>query len=153
MMPIEIYKFDELSPALLYEILRLRTEIFVVEQDCVYQDMDGLDAMSTHLLLRSEEGRLLSYARLIPPHEGQDYMKFGRFVTSADSRRRGLGQRILQEAIRESFRQRPNLPLKISGQLYLERFYIGQGFEPISEIYLEDGIKHRLFEYRGTRDN
>ena len=142
-----IKDFSELTAELLYEILRLRTEVFVVEQNCVYQDMDGLDAVSKHFALLDGEGGLVSYARLILPHEGQDYVKFGRFITDRKRRECGAGTRVLKAAVSYARSHYPEYPLKVSGQLYLENYYKKQGFCPVSDVYLEDGIPHKLFLY------
>lgn len=143
-----VKNFDELGVDLLYEILRLRAEIFVVEQNCAYQDLDGLDQISVHFALLNEDDSLCSCCRLIKPHAGQDYVKLGRFVTEKQARRRGAGTRVLRTAVVYALESWPEKDLKVSGQLYLEKYYTKQGFTAISDVYLEDNIPHKLFLYR-----
>lgn len=135
-------QFEQLSNSELYELLRLRSQVFVVEQDCVYLDQDGLDAQALHLLGKVD-GRLLAYARLLPAAvKYEDAVSIGRVVTAATARRSGYGRRLLTEAIAHCQRIWPQQPITISAQQYLEQFYQGFGFATVSEPYLEDGIPH-----------
>ena len=137
--------FDQLSVNELYEILRLRQEIFVVEQNCPYQDADGKDYDSYHLIGRSEDGTLCCYTRLIP--EGVSYDNFvsiGRVINSAAVRGKGYGKLLMMESIRLVKEQFPGYPIKIGAQAYLKTFYESLGFQDLNEPYLEDGIPHLI---------
>lgn len=147
-MKLLVREFKALDVTLLYEILRLRSEIFVVEQACPYQDLDGLDKYAEHFVLCTDEGEPVSYCRLIPPRPGQPYAKLGRFVTRRSFRQQGFGERVLQAGIREAREKYPACELRLSGQLYLEKYYTARGFAAISEVYLEDNIPHKLFLYK-----
>ena len=134
--------FHELSPESLYEILRLRSEVFVVEQQCIYLDMDDKDQSSHHLMGRVE-GKLLAYARLLPPGVSYpDASSIGRVVSSPSARNQGLGKILMGEAILRTSNLYPDVNIKIGAQLYLLDFYKSLGFDPIGEPYLEDGIPH-----------
>ena len=133
--------FSELNPFELYQILRLRSEVFVVEQNCVFLDLDNLDAKSMHLQGRND-GELIAYVRILPPGLAYDEPSIGRVVTSPNARRTGAGKALMKKAIDETETMFPQKPIKIGAQLYLKKFYEGFGFEVCSEIYLEDGIDH-----------
>jgi len=130
--------FDELSSDELYDLLRLRAEVFVVEQECPYQDLDGLDREAVHLL-GVEEGRVEAYARWYP--EG-DHVRLGRIVTSPRVRGRGHGRELVTEALRRIAAEQPGDPVLIHAQAYLEGFYRELGFETRGEPFDEDGIPH-----------
>ena len=134
-------KFDELTPHQLYAALRLRNEVFVVEQQCVFQDADDKDQCSYHLL-GFDNGLLAAYTRLVPPREIYDEASIGRVVTSPAVRRSGAGRELMLrsiDAVHELFGQQP---IRIGAQLYLKKFYESFGFEQVSDVYLEDGIEH-----------
>ena len=135
-------KFEELSLQELYTILRLRNEVFVVEQNCAYQDLDNKDQYCHHLM--GWKGELLAaYTRLVPP--GVSYEAFpsiGRVVTSPLARRGGLGRSLMKKSMEETIRLFGDKPIRIGAQLYLKEFYMSLGFVMTSEIYLEDGIEH-----------
>ncbi|MFZ9331598.1 MAG: GNAT family N-acetyltransferase [Chitinophagaceae bacterium] len=133
--------FAELNPFELYQILRLRSEVFVVEQNCIFLDLDDLDAKSQHLQGRSD-GELIAYVRILPPGLAYSEPSIGRVVTSPQSRRMGAGKALMKKAIEETEAIYPNKSIKIGAQLYLKKFYEGFGFEQCSEVYLEDGIEH-----------
>jgi len=135
--------FIELTLEELYEIMALRQEVFVVEQDCPYLDADGKDPKSWHLMGRNGEGKLLAYARLLP--EGvsySGYASFGRVVSSPEARRSGVGRQLMQAVMAEMQVLFPNQPIRIGAQQYLIKFYESFGFHADSEMYLEDGIPH-----------
>lgn len=137
-MRFETKSFHELGPDALYDLLRLRAEVFVVEQACVYQDLDGLDRGATHLL-GVEEGRLEAYARWRP--EG-DHVRLGRIVTGPRIRGRGHGRRLMREALRRIAAEHPQTPVLIHAQVRLEGFYRDLGFETRGAPFDEDGIPH-----------
>lgn len=135
--------FYDLSTDELYEMLRLRAEVFVVEQDCVYQDLDNKDQRSYHLLCFDGENDLIGYTRLAPKGISYpEYASIGRVVTSDKVRRKGIGKEIMKKSILEIERLFGQKEIKISAQCYLDKFYREIGFNPVGEEYLEDGIPH-----------
>jgi ElaA protein len=136
-----IKKFNELSPDELYAILRLRSEVFVVEQNCVFLDMDNKDQPSWHLM-GWDNDILIAYSRLVPPGISYHQPSIGRVVTSPAARGGGIGKLLMKESIIQSEKLFGNLPITIGAQLYLKKFYTSLGFEQSSDIYDEDGIDH-----------
>lgn len=133
--------FIELSPKELYAIMHLRNEVFVVEQNCVYQDADNKDQLSFHLC--GWDGQtLLAYTRIIPPGISYTEASIGRVVTSPACRKTGLGRQLMEESIRLTFLQFNCTEIRIGAQVYLTQFYRSLGFIPCSNQYLEDGIPH-----------
>lgn len=137
-----VARFEELELGQLYAILAARSAVFVVEQDCAYQDLDGFDAAGIHLWAASDADRVLAYARLLPPGLRYAEPSIGRVLTTSSDRGRGLGRELMQRALREASRRFPGEPIRISAQQYLERFYGQLGFEAVRGPYLEDGIPH-----------
>jgi len=135
------YRFDELSAQQLYELLRLRAEVFIVEQQCVYQDLDNKDQQSLHLLGYHEE-TLVAYARILPPGLSYPESSIGRVVTSPLTRKKGFGKALMREAIRLCLHSYQGTCIRISAQEYLLAFYGELGFETVGVPYLEDGIPH-----------
>ena len=133
--------FDELSNKELYAILRLRSEVFVVEQNCVFQDMDMIDQQCFHLMGYKED-MLVAYTRLVPAGVSYDIPSIGRVVTSPAARGSGIGKQLMEKSIEEAIRLFGKKPIKIGAQVYLKKFYNQLGFEQVSDIYLEDGIEH-----------
>ncbi|MFN0014612.1 MAG: GNAT family N-acetyltransferase [Saprospiraceae bacterium] len=141
--------FDHLSPHELYEIMALRQEVFVVEQNCPYLDADGKDQFSWHLMARNESGKLLAYTRLLPKGVSYpDYVSIGRVVSSPAARGTGAGREIMRRSIQMCRHLFGPEPLKIGAQSYLLVFYQSLGFESTGENYLEDGIPHTKMVYR-----
>ncbi len=139
----QLKAFEELSTKELYEILALRTEVFVVEQNCIFQDMDFKDDVAIHILGKSSEGKLLAYSRIFDKdvyYSG--YLAIGRVVTKASNRKGGLGIELLEQSIKTCYAMYGVLPIKIGAQKYLTRFYSKFGFKEIGEDYIEDGIPH-----------
>lgn len=136
-----IKPFHELSGAEVYNILRLRSEVFVVEQQCIFQDMDNLDQSAHHLQAKIGE-ELVATARILKQGIAFEEASIGRVVSSPRYRKRGIGIALMEKAIEESIRLQGNLPIKIGAQLYLKKFYENLGFEQCSESYLEDNILH-----------
>jgi Predicted acyltransferase len=135
--------FNDLSAHTLYEILALRSEVFVVEQNCPYQDCDGKDLQSWHLLGRDASGKLVCYTRLLP--EGlayPGYASIGGVVSSPSVRGSGAGKSLMEESVRHCRQLFGDTPIKIGAQTYLLRFYESFGFRSTGEEYLEDGIPH-----------
>lgn len=143
MLTFTCLPFHELSPHTLYEILALRQEVFVVEQHCPYQDCDGKDLQSWHLMGRDETGKLICYTRLLP--EGLAYPGFtsiGRVVSAPSARGTGAGKVLMEKSIEMCRKLFGDQPIKIGAQSYLLKFYEGFGFQSTGEDYLEDGIPH-----------
>ncbi|AYN66052.1 GNAT family N-acetyltransferase [Euzebyella marina] len=141
MILIEVKPFLDLGLEELHEILRLRSEIFVVEQDCVYQDIDGKDERALHVIGR-KNGEIVAYTRLFRAGDYFDEASFGRVAVKKSERKYGYGRQIVGasiDAIRDHFYE---TKIKVSAQLYLERFYHSFGFNQVGEGYLEDGIPH-----------
>ncbi|MEI6946240.1 GNAT family N-acetyltransferase [Paraflavisolibacter sp. H34] len=137
----QLKRFDELNPHELYALLQLRSEVFVVEQHCVYLDADGKDPHCYHLL-GALEGKLGAYCRILPPGVSYPEASIGRVVSSPSFRGRGLGAKLLQQALDRLGELFGSVPVTIGAQLYLQKFYEGFGFRRTSEVYLEDGIEH-----------
>lgn len=137
--------FDELSGADLYQVLALRQDVFVLEQQCLYPDLDGRDQEAWHLLgWQSTDGqrRLAAYLRCFAPGVRYAEMSLGRVLTAPAARGTGIGKRLLELGIDHAERAHPGHPIRIGAQRYLERFYQGFGFVTISTPYDEDGIEH-----------
>jgi ElaA protein len=134
-------KFDDLLPNELYAILQLRNEVFVVEQDCVYQDADNKDQVCYHYMGWVSD-RLAAYTRIVPPGVAYTEPSIGRVVTSSFARRNGLGKELMEKTIEQVYKLYGNTPIKIGAQFYLLTFYLSLGFSQTSDIYLEDGIEH-----------
>ena len=134
--------FDALHARSLYALLQLRTEVFVMEQDCVFQDMDGADAQCFHLLGEAADQTLVAYARLVPAGLKFTEASIGRVVTLLAARGGGQGHVLMREAVRALHGLWGVQPIRIGAQARLEAFYRQHGFEPDGPIYIEDGIDH-----------
>jgi ElaA protein len=137
-----IKKFDLLTPQELYNIMWLRNEVFVVEQNCVFQDADHKDEKSWHLMGCNEDKQLMAYCRLLPPGLSYEQPSIGRVVTNPDVRKEGAGRELMKKAIEQCSELFGEKDIKIGAQLYLLKFYSSLGFEQSGEVYLEDGIEH-----------
>ncbi|HBB57124.1 MAG TPA: GNAT family N-acetyltransferase [Chitinophagaceae bacterium] len=134
-------KFQELTPDELYALLRLRAEVFVVEQTCAFQDLDNKDQPSYHLL-GYQQDELVAYTRLVPPGISYTAASIGRVVTSPAHRKKGFGKLVMQESIKVCDQLFGKNTIMIGAQCYLIEFYSSLGFVPSGEVYLEDGIEH-----------
>ncbi|QVQ29744.1 GNAT family N-acetyltransferase [Achromobacter deleyi] len=133
----------ELTTAELYAILRLRSEVFVVEQNCVFLDMDGKDLQGqTEHLMAWRDGALLAYCRLLEPALNDGQVVIGRVITAPAARGSGLGHELMRRAKEEAQRIWPDQPVYLGAQARLKRYYGGHGFVPVTEEYIEDGIPH-----------
>lgn len=140
-MQWEIKAFDQLSLQELYTILTLRTNVFVVEQACPYPEVDGKDPNCLHLL-GTINGELVAYLRILPAGLRYDKVSIGRVVIKPSHRGKGLGRLMMEQAIHCITNEWKESQIKIGAQAYLEKFYQSLGFEPVSEVYLEDDIPH-----------
>ena len=136
-----IRRFDGLSRSELYEILRLRCEVFVVEQNCPYQDVDGRDESAYHLFARDGEGNLCACLRILDRGQTFPERSIGRVAVRRDCRGAGLAREMLRRALR-FVRRSGGGNVRIEAQAYLLEFYREAGFAPCSGVYLEDGIPH-----------
>lgn len=136
-----VQEFEALDAAALYALLAARVAVFVVEQDCPYQELDGRDADAVHLSAwRGDE--LVGYARLVPPGGRFSEPSIGRVLTCGAVRGTGLGRAVMQRSIRAVESRWPGRSIRLSAQAHLEAFYTSFGFVADSAIYDEDGIPH-----------
>lgn len=140
-MNIKIKTFQELELDELYKILQLRSEVFVVEQDCVYQDIDGKDSKAIHVM-GFEGDELVAYTRCFKPGYYFEEASIGRVVVNSKYRKYGFGHDIIKASIDLIENQYHTKNIKLSAQTYLTRFYESHGFVQFGEGYLEDGIPH-----------
>ena len=134
-------QFDELTTKELYAILRLRSEVFVVEQNCVFLDMDNKDQQCWHVSGWNHD-QLIAYTRIVPPGIAYKEPSIGRVVTSPSARRTGAGWQVMEYSIEKLFSIFGKQPIRIGAQLYLKNFYESLGFHQSSDVYLDDGIEH-----------
>jgi len=133
--------FDALTPGELYAILQLRSEVFVVEQNCIFQDMDNKDVFCHHLMCWEKE-TLMAYARIVPAGISYAESSIGRIVSSPAARGMGIGKELIRQSISLCYTLHGKGIIRIGAQYYLKGFYESFGFGQDSEIYLEDGIEH-----------
>lgn len=134
--------FNDLLPIELYTILQLREEVFQLEQNCLYKDIDDKDKECYHLMLL-HDNELVAYARLVPKGMSyENYVSIGRVVSQPKYRKAGYGKQIMEAALIQMEKIFPNQPIKISAQQYLQQFYEDFGFVAIGKRYLEDDIPH-----------
>ena len=137
--------FSELDKDELYQILRLRSEVFVVEQDCIYQDIDNKDQIAIHLLYKKGD-EIIAYARIFKKGDYFENPSIGRVVVSKNKRGEDLGKEIMLESMKYIKNNIKAEKIELSAQMYLDTFYKDLGFYSKGEQYLEDGIPHqRMF--------
>ncbi len=141
MLTVSVKTFKELSIDELYNVLQLRSEVFVVEQNCVYQDLDGKDRKALHVI-GTKEGKVVAYTRLFNAGDYFDQASLGRVVVSKDTRAFGYGHIIIKASIAAIYKHYNTKNIKISAQTYLKKFYESHGFSQIGDEYLEDEIPH-----------
>ena len=139
--------FEDLTTAEVYAMLAARSAVFVVEQNCVYGDIDGLDMQAWHLLAYGSGPDatlppLAGYLRVLLPGEADADVRIGRVLTTADFRGIGLGNAMLERSLTHIRAQWPDTPIRLHAQAHLQGFYGAFGFAPVSEIHDEDGIPH-----------
>ncbi len=140
-MDIKLFRFEEMSTRQLYDVLKLRSEIFVVEQECIYLDPDGKDQPAYHLL--GYEGDMLAaYTRIFAPGDYMDRASIGRVAVAEACRGRGYGREIMKASLEAVVDILECNEVAISAQAYLRQFYADFGFEISGDEYLEDGIPH-----------
>ena len=137
--------FHDLTATEVYDMLAARNAVFVVEQNCVYGDIDGLDSNAWHLFVYEKGAsgkKLAGYLRVLLPDEVETDIRIGRVLTTADFRGIGLGSAMLEQALKHIVAQWPDAAISLHAQAHLQAFYGAFGFEPISEVHDEDGIPH-----------
>ncbi|KYG32339.1 GNAT family N-acetyltransferase [Alkalihalobacillus trypoxylicola] len=137
-----IKAFHELSVEELYNIMRLRMDVFIIEQNCIYQELDGADQRAYHLFLKKDEGQILAYSRLFLKGDYFTEASIGRVIVEKDSRSFGYAKQLLNQSIEFLEIEKNQTNIVIQAQLYLLSFYQSFGFEPISEPYMHDDIEH-----------
>lgn len=147
MLDITIKHYKELSKDELYNILQLRSEVFVVEQDCVYQDIDYKDQKAIHVL-GLKKNKLVAYARIFKPGDYFEFASIGRVVVAKNERHNKFGYDIMEASIKAVKDELKEITIKISAQCYLKEFYTNLGFNKVGEEYLEDGIPHIAMIYK-----
>lgn len=140
-MEIRIKTFEELSTNELYGVLQLRAEVFVVEQHCVYQDLDGKDQKALHIM-GIKDNNVVAYTRIFKPGDYFKEASIGRVVVKASERKYGYGYQIMLASIKAVREHLNETIIKLSAQTYLKRFYNSLGFIEVGEEYLEDDIPH-----------
>lgn len=135
--------FNELTPLELYQFLKLRIEVFIIEQNCPYEECDNKDKNAFHVMGKDNQGEIHAYTRLLDAGVSYEhYSSIGRVVTSAKYRNTGEGRRLMNYSLQKISELYPNLNVKISSQSYISKFYESLGFKATGEEYLEDGIPH-----------
>ena len=143
MFQFKVKAFKDLTVDELYAILQLRETVFVVEQNCIYNDIDNLDQVCYHLFSEDQNtGKTIAYTRLVPANIKFDVPAVGRLISDKNYRGKGLGRALMMKSIEETCRLFNTNVVKISAQTYLLNFYVSIGFKPISQPYDEDGIEH-----------
>ncbi|PFV82902.1 GNAT family N-acetyltransferase [Bacillus sp. AFS059628] len=140
-MTWKIKKFDELTNIEQYNILRERTSVFVVEQNCAYEEIDGKDLNSYHVF-KEEKERIITYLRIVPAGIAYEEISFGRVLVKKEHRGQGIAKELVNVALDFIQNELKEDTIKIQAQEYLHEFYSSFGFKSVSETYLEDNIPH-----------
>ncbi|KZL14664.1 GNAT family N-acetyltransferase [Pseudovibrio sp. Ad37] len=139
---LELKDFNEFSVEQLYALLKLRCDVFIVEQQCAYPDIDGLDPVSKHILVMNDAGHILGALRILLKHEDGDVFKISRVLVSKDARGQGIAGKLMNAALSYCAATNDDARVELQAQDYLKDFYGGLGFYATSETYLDDGIPH-----------
>ena len=134
--------YNELTLDEFHDILKLRIDIFVVEQNCPYPELDAKDKKAWHFYGATEDGRIVAYTRIFKPGDYYKEAAFGRVVVHQNFRRQKLGYQLIEKTIQEMKALFGHIPIKIGAQTYLRKFYNSFGFKQVGEEYIEDGIPH-----------
>ena len=138
-LKFDVKKFHEIDSKTLHNIFLIRSEVFVVEQKCAYQDIDGKDIKSVHIIGKKKE-EIIAYSRII--NLNNDFCTIGRVLVKKELRKKGIGIKLIKKSIEEARKVNQNKKIKISAQEYLKSFYTNLGFKYTGKSYLEDGIPH-----------
>jgi len=137
--------FNNLSTTELYQILQLRIEVFIIEQNCPFQDLDDKDVKCYHLMgFDTDSQKVIAYTRIIPAGVSYEEVSIGRVVTSPVARGCGVGKQLMKKSIELVEELYGAVPIRIGAQKYLKKYYESFGFHQVEEVYLEDGIEHIL---------
>ncbi|SFK20836.1 ElaA protein [Pseudovibrio ascidiaceicola] len=139
---LELKDFNEFSVEQLYALLKLRCDVFIVEQQCAYPDIDGLDPVSKHILVMNDAGHILGALRILLKYEDGDVFKISRVLVSKDARGQGIAGKLMNAALSYCAATNDDARVELQAQDYLQDFYGGLGFYATSETYLDDGIPH-----------
>ena len=145
-MDIIIKKFDELTLNELYKIMQLRSQVFVVEQNCIYQDLDDIDKISYHLFIKGNNDMIKAYLRIF--EKDKDTAQIGRVVTDEKERKKGYATKLMEKGIQLIKNEMKKNKVYLEGQVYCKDLYLKLGFEIISDEFLEDGIPHIKMELK-----
>ena len=145
-MDIIIKKFDELTLNELYKIMQLRSQVFVVEQNCIYQDLDDIDKISYHLFIKGNNDMIKAYLRIF--EKDKDTAQIGRVVTEEKERKKGYATKLMEKGIQLIKNEMKKDKVYLEGQVYCKDLYLKLGFEIISDEFLEDGIPHIKMELK-----
>tara|TARA_Y100000768_G_C23544328_1_gene480737 strand:+ start:130 stop:573 length:444 start_codon:yes stop_codon:yes gene_type:complete len=138
-MNFDVKKFNEIDRKTLHNIFLLRSEVFIVEQECAYQDIDGKDLKSIHIIGKKKE-EIIAYSRIM--RLNNDFCSIGRVLVKKELRKKGIGIKLMKKSIEEATKEYYSRKIKISAQGYLKKFYTNLGFKHTGKSYLEDGIPH-----------
>ena len=142
------YTLEQMEPVLLYDMLAMREAIFVVEQNCVYQELDGLDKIAQHLLAIQDEA-VVACLRLLPPAGQEARVRIGRVAVSPAWRNRGMARLMMHKAVDKAGLAYPSCGVFLDAQTYLVSFYQSLGFQACGDEFLEDGIPHIQMQMQG----
>lgn len=137
-----IQSMEAMDVATLYEIIAMRIHVFIIEQTCLYEELDYKDFKSTHVYGKDESGKIIAYLRILEPGVSFDEVSIGRVVVLPEARKTGIGRELMHVGLKAVRDRYGDVPVRISAQAYLETFYASLGFVPQSEVYLEDDIPH-----------
>jgi ElaA protein len=140
-MEITIKPFEQLTNYEVYNMIRIREEIFILEQDCVYVDCDKNDTICDHLLVKKND-EIIATLRIVPAGVKYEQISIGRVVVTEQVRKQGLGTKIMKEALAYIEKKYGQVPVVLSAQVSIKGLYEKSGFKVVSDIYLEDGIDH-----------
>lgn len=146
-MEWKIKRYKELTIEEIYNILKVRCEVFIVEQQCPYQDCDGKDERAYHLFLENNED-IIAYLRILEKGVSYEEVSIGRFLVAKNYRKKGIAREMLTKGINFIEESLNETSIRISGQVYLKEFYESHGFKIVSDIYLEDNIPHVEMLYK-----
>ena len=135
----DVKKFNEIDSKTLHDIFLLRMEVFVVEQECAYQDIDGQDSESIHIIGKKKE-EIIAYSRIMSLNK--EFCSIGRVLVKKEFRNQGIGIKLMKNSIKEATKEFHNKKIKLSAQKYLKKFYTNLGFKHTGKNYQEDGIPH-----------
>ncbi|WLV25133.1 GNAT family N-acetyltransferase [Aciduricibacillus chroicocephali] len=141
-MKWNIKKFEEFTIDELYEVMKQRCDVFVVEQHCMDLDLDGLDRVAEHCFLRNEDGTVIAYCRLLPAGTKYSLPSIGRVLVAKEYRRQGYATKLMEKAISHIEREWKEEEIKVQAQAHLQDFYGSLGFNAVSEVYEDVGIPH-----------